>query len=65
MSFFSMDYLEHPEQRAQVRQRAERFIARLFVGEMAIRSAGAPAPVKSRSRPGAGRKRRPAARKRD
>jgi TetR/AcrR family transcriptional regulator, fatty acid biosynthesis regulator len=44
MSFFSMDYLEHPEQRAQVRQRAERFIARLFVGEMAIRSAGAPAP---------------------
>lgn len=40
MSFFSMDYLEHPEQRDQVRQRAERFIARLFVGEMAIQSAG-------------------------
>lgn len=39
MSFFSMDYLEHPEQRDQVRQRAERFIARLFVGEMAIQSA--------------------------
>ena len=41
MSFFSMDYLRHPARRNEIRQRAERFITRLFAGEMALRAAEA------------------------
>jgi len=40
MSFFSMDYLEHPEQREQIREQAERFIVRLFAGELAMQASG-------------------------
>lgn len=38
MSFFSMDYLERPEQREAIRDQAERFIMRLFAGELAIQA---------------------------
>ncbi len=40
MSFFSMDYLEHPEQREAIRDQAERFIVRLFAGELAMQASG-------------------------
>jgi AcrR family transcriptional regulator len=40
MTFFSMDYLEHPEQREAIRDQAERFIMRLFAGELAIQASG-------------------------
>jgi AcrR family transcriptional regulator len=36
MTFFSMDYLEHPQQRETIRAQAERFVMRLFVGELAL-----------------------------
>ncbi|MFT4047125.1 MAG: hypothetical protein QM661_10590 [Solimonas sp.] len=39
MSFFSMDYLQGADQRQQVRERAERFILRLFAGELALHAA--------------------------
>ncbi len=35
MTFFSMDYLENPEQRDQIKLRAERFILLLFWGAIA------------------------------
>jgi len=40
MTFFSMDYLEHPAQREAIRDQAERFIMRLFAGELAIQASG-------------------------
>lgn len=36
MMFFSMDYLEQPQRRKDIRAQAERFILRLFAGEMAM-----------------------------
>ena len=36
MTFFSMDYLEHPNQREAIRTQAERFVMRLFIGEIAL-----------------------------
>lgn len=38
MTFFSMDFLEHPEQRDQIKRRAERFILLLFWGAIAAES---------------------------
>lgn len=38
MTFFSMDYLEHPEDRPQITRRAERFILLLFWGALAARA---------------------------
>ncbi|HSW14059.1 MAG TPA: TetR family transcriptional regulator [Solimonas sp.] len=40
MSFFSLEYLEHPEQREQIREQAERFILWLFWGALAARLPG-------------------------
>lgn len=42
MMFFSMDYLEQPQRRRDIRAQAERFILRVFAGEMAM---GAMAPA--------------------
>lgn len=51
MSFFSMDYLEHPAQREAIRGQAERFIMRLFAGELALQAeAQLPAPAAKRRR---------------
>ncbi len=50
MSFFSMDYLEHPEQREQIREQAERFIVRLFAGELALQASGQQAGAGARRR---------------
>ena len=38
MTFFSMDYLEQPQRRKDIREQAERFILRMFVGEMALQA---------------------------
>lgn len=38
MSFFSLDYLEHPEQHEQIRRQAERFIMLLFWGALAAKA---------------------------
>lgn len=38
MTFFSLDYLEQPEQREQIRRQAERFILLLFWGTMAAKA---------------------------
>ncbi|AXQ27760.1 TetR family transcriptional regulator [Solimonas sp. K1W22B-7] len=38
MTFFSLDYLEHPEQREQIRRQAERFILLLFWGAIAAKA---------------------------
>ena len=38
MTFFSLDYLEHPEQRDAIRAQAERFVLLLFLGAIATRS---------------------------
>jgi len=54
MSFFSMDYLEHPEQREAIREQAERFIMRMFAGELAMQAAGQMAGEKRGRRAGAG-----------
>ncbi len=40
MTFFSLDYLEHPEQQAQIRGQAERFILLLFWGALAAKAPG-------------------------
>lgn len=50
MTFFSMDYLEHPARRDEIREQAERFIVRLFVGELAmVGKAKAPAKRPARA----------------
>ena len=49
MTFFSMDYLEQPQQREAIRQQAERFVMRLFVGELAL---SAPALLEAAIRQG-------------
>ncbi len=49
MTFFSMDYLEQPQQRDAIRQQAERFVMRLFVGELAL---SAPALLETAIRQG-------------
>lgn len=41
MTFFSLDYLEQPEQREQIRRQAERFILLLFWGAMAAKAPAA------------------------
>jgi AcrR family transcriptional regulator len=38
MTFFSLDYLEHPEQREQIRRQAERFVLLLFWGAIAAKA---------------------------
>ena len=38
MTFFSLDYLEQPDQREQIRRQAERFILLLFWGAMAAKA---------------------------
>ncbi|PPE74252.1 TetR family transcriptional regulator [Solimonas fluminis] len=38
MTFFSMEYLEQPQRRDEIREQAERFILRMFVGEMALQA---------------------------
>lgn len=38
MTFFCMDYIEQPEQRARIRDSAERFILRMFAGEMSLQA---------------------------
>ncbi|HSW14446.1 MAG TPA: hypothetical protein VLI06_16485 [Solimonas sp.] len=43
MTFFSMDYLEQPGRRDAIRDEAERFIVRMFAGEMAMAEAKKPA----------------------
>ncbi|WP_162932533.1 TetR family transcriptional regulator [Solimonas sp. K1W22B-7] len=40
MTFFSMEYLEQPQRRKEIREQAERFIMRMFAGEMALAMAG-------------------------
>jgi len=40
MSFFSLEYLEEPEQREAIRRQAERFILWLFWGALAARAPG-------------------------
>ncbi len=42
MTFFSMDYLEQPQRRDEIREQAERFILRMFVGEMGLQAMAAP-----------------------
>jgi len=54
MSFFSMDYLEHPEQREAIREQAERFIMRMFAGELAMQASAQMAGTASKGRRGAG-----------
>jgi len=49
MTFFSMDYLENPARRDEIREQAERFIIRLFVGELAMLGQ-AKAPAKRATR---------------
>lgn len=46
MTFFSLDYLEQPEQREQIRRQAERFILLLFWGAMAAKAPDALAASK-------------------
>lgn len=46
MTFFSLDYLEQPEQREQIRRQAERFILLLFWGAMAAKAPAALAASK-------------------
>jgi AcrR family transcriptional regulator len=41
MTFFSLDYLEQPEQRDAIRAQAERFVLLLFLGALASRLAAA------------------------
>ena len=41
MTFFSLDYLEQPEQRDAIRAQAERFILLMFLGALAARLAAA------------------------
>ena len=50
MTFFSMDYLEHPAQREAIRDQAERFILRLFAGELAIQAQGQVVAAEGRRR---------------
>lgn len=38
MTFFSLDYLERPQQREQIRQQAERFVLLLFAGAFAAKA---------------------------
>jgi hypothetical protein len=38
MTFFSLDYLERPDQREQIRRQAERFVLLLFWGAIAAKA---------------------------
>lgn len=58
MTFFSMDYLEQPQRRDAILQQAERFIVRMFAGELVMAAAGKAsrkAAARPRQRPAAGK----------
>ncbi|MGH8456667.1 MAG: TetR family transcriptional regulator [Stenotrophobium sp.] len=48
MTFFSLDYVENPDQREDIRRQAERFILLLFWGAMAAKAPDALAAAKLR-----------------